>query len=338
MKKIFSLILCFLMIFSICSIPAFAENNIVASGKCGETEKDNVNWTLYDSGELVISGNGNIDFYILDNTHEKKQPWYDYYDRIWCVTIKEGITGVGANAFAVENEKLSTIPLCRIDLPLSLKSIALSAVNNNYGRYIRYICYAGNEGEWNKIYLAVYNYYYDSILGWTIDSVTRHKEQDWNNSWEMLYNGEKPKPHFELNQYEGFYYVKTNEENSIGLTKCYLGEYYNGNFEWTADNGLTIKPVADEMGKDSGVSFIAPNKGDYNLKATLVSKDGKEVCSDSKTVHSSDASATEKFYNFIKDKKIIDIVEFLPKVFITIGFKLAGLYYLFTGKILEIFA
>ena len=36
MKKIIALILCFLMILSVCSIPAFAENNIVASGKCGD--------------------------------------------------------------------------------------------------------------------------------------------------------------------------------------------------------------------------------------------------------------------------------------------------------------
>lgn len=67
---------------------------VPASGKCG----DNVYWKLDNNGLLIISGSG--DMYSLDGSlREQAYPWNDYRDKIFAVTIEEGVTSVGRGAF-----------------------------------------------------------------------------------------------------------------------------------------------------------------------------------------------------------------------------------------------
>ncbi len=67
--------------------------NVVDSGKCG----DNVTWTLYDDGELVIEGTGGMfDWFI--GSHPAP-PWYSHSSSIKKATIKNGVTNIGACAF-----------------------------------------------------------------------------------------------------------------------------------------------------------------------------------------------------------------------------------------------
>ncbi|MBQ6467734.1 MAG: hypothetical protein IJJ61_07290 [Clostridia bacterium] len=140
MKKIIPLILCFLMIISVCSIPALADNNIVASGKCGETEKDNVNWTLFDSGELIISGNGKMSNF----SEQNEASWLKY--SIGVITIKEGITSIGDYAFTQADG------VYIIKMPKSLKSIGKLFYSSNKPDCDKtVISYAGSESEWNKV-------------------------------------------------------------------------------------------------------------------------------------------------------------------------------------------
>lgn len=96
-KKTVRMILALLltMILYVCLIPsAFAEGEtVVASGTCG-AEGDNLTWTLYDSGELVIDGTGN-----MANYGEGLAPWYNNSLSLTSITIIEGVKTIGRYAF-----------------------------------------------------------------------------------------------------------------------------------------------------------------------------------------------------------------------------------------------
>ena len=97
-----SLALLLTMILCISMIPANvfateAEGNIIDSGSCGE----NVTYTLYDSGLMVITGTGDM----YDNTRS-----YDSYrSRIYEVVIDDGVTKIGARAFKEYDSIMSVI-------------------------------------------------------------------------------------------------------------------------------------------------------------------------------------------------------------------------------------
>ncbi|MBE6625801.1 MAG: hypothetical protein E7628_01285 [Ruminococcaceae bacterium] len=90
---------------------AYAKNNnhqfvtlttrtIIDSGECG----DNLTWTLYADGELVIEGTGDMwdyDASYVPNLgkHITFAPWGTYENRLTKLTLTEGITLIGNNAF-----------------------------------------------------------------------------------------------------------------------------------------------------------------------------------------------------------------------------------------------
>jgi len=63
---------------------------VLDSGECG----DSLTWTLYDDGELVIEGTGD-----MWDWNATKAPWYSNRSNITSVTIKEGVTSIGNKAF-----------------------------------------------------------------------------------------------------------------------------------------------------------------------------------------------------------------------------------------------
>ncbi len=66
---------------------------VIASGICG----DNLTWKLTDDGELTIEGEGAM----FDFQQDANRPsWDDYQGSIKSVTIKEGVTSIGAWAFS----------------------------------------------------------------------------------------------------------------------------------------------------------------------------------------------------------------------------------------------
>ena len=67
----------------------------IASGDCGATDKDDVQWFLYEDGELVISGSGNMETWLNDLS----VPWEAHRSEIQSVTIEAGVTNIGYNAF-----------------------------------------------------------------------------------------------------------------------------------------------------------------------------------------------------------------------------------------------
>ncbi len=76
---------------------------IVDSGVCG----DDLIWLLTDSGELVITGTGNMNKYSSSMT----SPWYNYKDSIQSIIIDTEVTTIGSYAFYECNKLVSvTIP------------------------------------------------------------------------------------------------------------------------------------------------------------------------------------------------------------------------------------
>ena len=62
-KRIMSVILCAVLLFTTASTAFAAEDGrkVIDSGFCG-AQGENLTWTLYDDGELVISGEGDTAF------------------------------------------------------------------------------------------------------------------------------------------------------------------------------------------------------------------------------------------------------------------------------------
>ncbi len=92
---------------------ALTERTVIDSGECG-TSGDNVTWTIYSDGELVISGNGAM----ADYDGYLSTPWYNYRSDITRVAIENGVTSIGEFAFCRFSNLTST------ELPISVTSIA----------------------------------------------------------------------------------------------------------------------------------------------------------------------------------------------------------------------
>ena len=76
--------------------------SVVADGGCGPAGTS-VGWTLYDNGELVIAGSRQMCDYSESQDeagyYNDRAPWYGYRSQIHTVTIKTGVTSIGAYAF-----------------------------------------------------------------------------------------------------------------------------------------------------------------------------------------------------------------------------------------------
>ena len=119
---------------------AFSANAEVYSGSCGE----NLEWYLdTETGNLTITGEGDMDDYYVDFD----VPWYSYSRAIRTITIENGVTSIGANAFTYywnlesveisdsvksigENAFLDSVNLTSIEIPDSVTLIGAGAFSN----------------------------------------------------------------------------------------------------------------------------------------------------------------------------------------------------------------
>ena len=83
-------------------------------------EEGNWTWSLNENGVLTISGKGNMGNFSLENL-ENLAPWHHQCEKITCVVVEEGITGIGAQAFACCSK------LSDVSLPHSLRFIRENA-------------------------------------------------------------------------------------------------------------------------------------------------------------------------------------------------------------------
>lgn len=93
-KKLVSFLLAFLLTAGLLPATVFASDTV--GGYCGkEGEGKNLSWSLdLNTGELTISGTGKMKSYGVTNS-----PWSSYVDSIRTLTLKEGVTSIGADAF-----------------------------------------------------------------------------------------------------------------------------------------------------------------------------------------------------------------------------------------------
>lgn len=92
------------------------------SGFCG-AEENTVSWNLDENGILDITGQGAMDEW----QNEEEVPWNGYRDQITEVRIQEGVTSIGAYAFAdCEN-------LVKLDIADSVQTIGAFAYFNCSG-------------------------------------------------------------------------------------------------------------------------------------------------------------------------------------------------------------
>jgi len=82
----------------------------VSSGTCG----DDVTWTFYDDGKLVIDGTGPMKDYASSNL----TPWGQWRSAIKTLEVNDGVTSIGRNGF------YNCDNLTAVTLPDSLKTIA----------------------------------------------------------------------------------------------------------------------------------------------------------------------------------------------------------------------
>ena len=79
---------------------------ILASGECGKNG-DNITWTLKDTGELIISGSGEM----ADYSNQMNVPWYSNNSKVKSITFEGNITSIGDCTFAgLANVKSISIP------------------------------------------------------------------------------------------------------------------------------------------------------------------------------------------------------------------------------------
>ena len=92
------------------------------SGFCG-AEENTVSWSLDENGALEIAGQGAMNEW----KNEEEVPWNGYRDQITEVRIEEGVTSIGAYAFAdCEN-------LVKLDIVDSVQTIGAFAYFNCSG-------------------------------------------------------------------------------------------------------------------------------------------------------------------------------------------------------------
>ena len=86
MKKITLLII--VILISVLAVEIYSEDRaVIDSGECG----DNLTWTLYDDGELVIEGTGDMWDYSQCSS-SGRSPWYSYRANIKKINIENGVT------------------------------------------------------------------------------------------------------------------------------------------------------------------------------------------------------------------------------------------------------
>ena len=109
-----------------------------AFGFCGEE----LNWILTSDGELVIRGTGKMDSY----PNAEDVPWAQYRAEIKKVTLPDGVTNIGQNAFFC-CENLTTIAL-----PASVSEIESFAFDGCTA--LSAATYEGGINQWNAVAIA----------------------------------------------------------------------------------------------------------------------------------------------------------------------------------------
>ncbi|MBQ2846882.1 MAG: hypothetical protein IJE74_01315 [Clostridia bacterium] len=314
-RKVLSVFLCFVMILTAVPMAAFAQETkgIVDSGICG-AQGENLTWTLYDDGELVISGKGEMAFYHvtekgLANSSPLVPPWYEHFNDIRVITVEEGVTGIGDDAF-----RHSPRQYHRVNLPKSLEYYYDGAFTaGNADKTALACCYAGTQAEWRKVEQRSWSRlrvneehtevieikYRNPSYGWGISD---------NASDDMYYNGEEPKPYCSIKFKTSSEYKDRIENGGTAelYIRYYAGEHTDAKLVWrTEGDACEINFVKNSpSGNPIEVDVASVTHGEYSVIAELVSSDGTVICSDREDIFSyvpEDMTFKEKTEEFFQE-------------------------------------
>jgi len=288
-KKFSALVLCVALLFTTVNT-AFAQEprTVIDSGYCG-AQGENLVWTLYDDGELVISGEGEMDWYSVDWDGNKytvfnpvKRPgWFDYYDRIYVITVEEGVTSIGNDAFYTGRADRGFEPSVyyKINLPKSLvfiedifESIGLNRIE---GKHLAYV-YAGSEAEWNKVeYRSTFiNFDKNRVpVERVYGSTSLGGSPKFDDRYAQVYfNGKEPESFCKI--------VLSQAEDAHYVANYYTSDFGAEMIEWyTINNGEETKIGEFPVNENEIQTIAMPDykEGDVYLKIKIVDADGNVV-------------------------------------------------------------
>ncbi|MBR3803077.1 MAG: leucine-rich repeat protein [Clostridia bacterium] len=186
-----------------------------ASGTCG----DNLDWVLYDTGRLEITGTGTMTSWTAPN----KSPWYDYRTEINEIIIGEGVTSVGKFAF------LSCTAQKSVSIPESVTSIESSAFGNS--RNITNVYYASDKSDWDKITVGGTNnaltqavYHYGRVRLVAYGNLGEFEEWELHTDGELYLVGEGGMSN--LSSAEHYPWHEYRDKITSFTIATYSGEYY----------------------------------------------------------------------------------------------------------------
>lgn len=289
LKRILSFVLCVAILFTIANT-AFAQETrkVVDSGCCG-AQGENLSWMLYDDGELVISGEGEMDWYSVDwegnkyavNNPVKRPGWFKYYDRIYVITIEEGVTSIGNDAFYTGSSSRNFKPSVyyRINLPKSLgyveKLFEACSRNRIEGKHLAYV-FAGSEAEWYHVKHRASWVEFDENkvpVECAYGSVSQDvSPKTFDRYSELYFNGNEPEAFCKI--------VSSKSGNSDLITHYYSSNPKAEMIEWYAvNNGEETKIGEISTCEHEAETLVMPNykEGNVYLRAKLIDAGGNVI-------------------------------------------------------------
>ena len=146
-KKLLSILFVLGLLMTLPSVVSFAK--IAASGTCGATGEEEVEWELDDSGTFTVRGNGAM----MDYTSTVNIDWLNRKDLpyIKTVVIEEGVTKIGDYAFCT-CENITSVTIAR-----SVKNIGNNVFKNC--KELANVYYAGTKDDWDGVNIGNGNDY-----------------------------------------------------------------------------------------------------------------------------------------------------------------------------------
>lgn len=313
-KKFISIILCAVLAFTAIPFAAFAEEErtVIDSGICG-AQGDNLKWTLYDDGEIVISGEGETAFYYItdkgvENSSPLVPPWYDHFEDIRVITVEEGVTGIGDDAFGFYPREYY-----RVNLPKSLEYYYHGSFVSSHADGTTLACsYAGSEAEWKKVEKR-------SITGLRLNDehteVLEIKHRDPSYGWgisdnasdDKYFNGEEPEVYCRIVEHNSMPYGPLEKGDKEAMhVRYHMGENTDAKIVWTTEGDACTMEVTEysASGMPIEVEITAVTHGEFKVTAELVAPDGTVLCSDTEEYSSyvrEDMTFKEKAEEFFKE-------------------------------------
>lgn len=294
--RLLSLFMTAVMLATVFSTVSYAQEsgNVVASGFCGAEYDDEVGqnlvWTYYDTKELVISGEGFMDWYLTAESGQKPQPWHDYLGEVEVITVEDGVTSIGSYAFRLEDDRLEQgrMHLKRVNIAGSVRNIYDNVFYDvPFAEIKPAVVFGGSEAEWQGISGLINSYVFgnwgSSENSWRIIRTYCYPSHPPEyKAVKMYYDGQEP---------QSFCTIITHRNYISEGDYTFSADYYavspDERLVWSLEGDGEIKSLtADKYGMENRVVISARDRGSFVLTLKLTDSEGRVISSDSESVTS----------------------------------------------------